>query len=102
MTNVTRVFLDHVDEEPSQARRLAVSPAEGGWLVEAAAGDSLGDKRPGAGHGVLPERHQLLRTVVRGRVPFPVRIGIPVHGVPWLMSVPAVQLDRERVVLDEG
>src|SRR5215469_9998358 len=101
MPDVACVLLDHVRKDPSQVGRLTAWPGERGWPVQAALGDGLGDQRARARYSVLPQGHQLLRAVVGGRLPVPVRIGVPVHRVPWLVAVPAVQLDREPVVLYE-
>ena len=52
-------------------------------------------------HGVLPERPQILGTVVGGRVPVPVGIGVPVDRVPRRPGFAAVEDVGEPVLLDE-
>src|SRR5262249_24662083 len=76
-----RVLLDRADRDPPQAGRLGIRPGAR-QLVQPAAGQRPGDRGAGAGHGILPERHELRGAVLDGRVPLPAGIGIPVHRVP--------------------
>ncbi len=73
------VLLDHVAHDPAQAGGPAVGPGAPGQLLQAAVGQRLGDQGAGAGHGVLPERMELLRTGLGGageRLPYAPRFNI--------------------------
>src|SRR5437868_576894 len=59
MADVPSVFLDYVDQDTPQATWLAPDGSPG-QLLQAAAGQRLRDRGPGAGHGFLPERQKLL------------------------------------------
>src|SRR5262249_7909714 len=69
MAVVPGVLLDHVDQDPPQAGRPPVGPGAPGQPPQAAIGQRLRGQGAGAGHGVLPQRAELLRGVLRGRVP---------------------------------
>src|SRR3990172_3959936 len=60
MAVVPRVLLDHVDQDPSQAGCPTVGPGAPRQPLKAALGQRLRDQGAGAGHGVLPERDELL------------------------------------------
>ena len=51
--------------------------------------------RPGARDGGVAQRVELLGAVVGGRAPLPVRVGVPVDGVPGRAGVAPGQLQRE-------
>jgi hypothetical protein len=60
MAVVPRVLLDQVEQDPSQAGSPTVGPGAPGRPLQAAVGQRVGDQEAGAGHGGLPERHELL------------------------------------------
>ena len=66
MAVVARVLLDHVAQDPAQARCPAVGPGAPGQPAQAAVGHRLGDGGARAGRGVLPQRKELLRRVPGG------------------------------------
>src|SRR6266567_2141307 len=96
MAVVPRVLLDQMEQDPSQAGCPTVGPGAPGQPLQAAVGHCLRDQGAGAGHGVLPERLELLGGVLGGRVPVPVGVGLPVHRVPWERSLALAGATRER------
>src|SRR6266487_3909854 len=60
MAVVPRVLLDQMEQDPSQAGCPTVGPGAPGQPLQAAVGQRLRDQGAGAGHGVLPERLELL------------------------------------------
>src|ERR1035438_7861014 len=102
MAVVPGVLLDQVEQDPSQAGCPAVGQGAPGQPVQAAVGQRLRDQGAGAGHGVLPERQELLGGLPRGRVPVPVGVGVPVHRVPRGLRVSPVQPLGAPIVLDTG
>ncbi len=101
MADVPRVFLDQVDQYTAQTGRFTPG-GEPDQLVQPTSRQSLFDRRAGAGHGVVPQREELLGSVVGGRVSFPIAIGLPVHFVPRRSRLPPEQAHGEVVVLHEG
>src|SRR5580658_4186941 len=100
MAVVPGVLLDHVAQDPAQARRPAVGPRAPGELIEAAVGEGLSNQRAGTGCRVLPERHQLIGRLAGRGMPFPVAVGLPVNRVEWRLPVPPEQPHREPLVFD--
>src|SRR5580698_6968635 len=82
VTVVPAVFLDHVAEDPAQAGRATIGPLDLGQLRQPAGSKRLVGLDSGTLDRVFPQRSQFLGTVMCCRVPIPVRIGIPVGGVP--------------------
>jgi hypothetical protein len=92
MAAVPRVLLDHVADDPSQARPSAVWPkGDFGRLIQTAIGQCLTDPRARAGDDVEPVRKKLLRSLFRVGPPIPVRVGGPIHRVPWRRGLISVQ-----------
>jgi hypothetical protein len=96
------ILLDHVAQDPAQARCLAVRPGTLGQLAEVAIRQCLREQSAGAFHALLPQREQLLGGVLGGRAPLPVRIGFPVHRVPRLSLLAPVQVLGEPAGFDQG
>ena len=101
VTDVARVLLDHVDQQPAQAWRTAIGPGSPGQTVQAAVGQRLGNDGARATHGLMPDRRQLLWRAVSSRVPLPVRIGISSHHVPGRAQLLSKELHAEGMVLHE-
>ena len=86
MAQVAGVLLDQVDQDPAQ-----VVLRDGSWrkVAETASPSRWGGRVPRGRCGrrwrrSRRTRPQLLRGVVRGAVPVPVAVGLPVHRRPWL------------------
>src|SRR5258708_391572 len=71
VADVPRVLLDDVDQQTPQAGCPTVGPGAPDQLIQPAAGQRLCDRGAGAGHRVLPERHELLGRILRSRGPLP-------------------------------
>lgn len=100
MADVARVLLDQVDEQTAQAGDLTIGPARA-QPVQIAVGQRLRGHSPRASYRVLPQRTKLLGRVLSGCVPDPVRVGVPVGGVPGSARTAAEELGGERQGLDE-
>src|SRR5699024_1069370 len=82
VTVVPRVLLDHVGEDPAQARCLTVGKGASGELIKTVLLQRLGDMEAGPLNRCLPQVAQLLGGVVSCRVPVPIGICLPVDAVP--------------------
>ena len=73
MPVVTRVFLDHVEQDVAQAAGWAVRPA--GPSRRSAFSHRRSEQRARAGHGVAPERVELFGGIIGGGAPVPGGVG---------------------------
>src|SRR6476469_8697914 len=101
VSRVTRVLLDHVQEHGADCRSATVRPGEGCRSVKAALLDDLGQELTRTFDGLTPNRIDLVRRVQCAGAPFPVRIGVEIHGVPRRSVLLAGELNSQPVRLDQ-
>ena len=102
MADVACVLLDHVHHVAAKRRHPAVGQRPPGRLVQPTGRDGVGDRGPRAGDGVAPVPEELVGRVVRRGAPLPIRVGLPVDGVPRRPELVAGHPPREVLVLDDG
>jgi hypothetical protein len=100
--DVAGVFLDEVEEHPSQVGWLTALTDVASDIVEAAVSEGIVNDGAGACDGLLPECHEVLGRVVGRRSPFPVRVSFEVDGVPGRPGLASKQEPGEVTVLNKG
>src|SRR5699024_2363624 len=81
MAVVPGVLLDHVHDDPAQARALTIRPAPGSESVQVI---GAGERIAGARHCLLPQGEVLRGGLPCCQAPFPVRVDRPVGPSPRL------------------
>ncbi len=101
MSCVSGVLLDHVQDHGADRGRATVWPGEGGRTVKSAHHDDLGHDLAGTCDSFLPHSIGFLGGIEGTCAPFPVRVGLEVHGVQgdpysWPASLTASQSASTR------
>src|SRR5688572_8442821 len=83
MTDMPRVFLDEVRDQPAERDGLAVELECSRAIETLPVSERFFEERTGLRHRIAPQTVELFRRVVVGRVPRPLGIVLPVDSVPW-------------------
>src|SRR5699024_897196 len=99
MAVVPGVLLDHVHDDPAQARALTIRPAPRSESVQAI---GAGERAAGARHCLLPQGEVLRGGLLGCQAPFPVGVGRPVGLCPRLGEVLTEEHTGEPVLFYPG